>query len=50
MYAIRSYYDDAESKLYKRYINGEPHKDLETGEQLTCSNVVILGTDSYNFV
>lgn len=40
-----SYVYDAESKLYKRYINGEPHKDLDTGEQLTCSNVVILGTD-----
>lgn len=40
-----SYVYDAESKLYKRFINGEPHKDLDTGEQLTCTNVVILGTD-----
>lgn len=39
-----SYVYDEESKLYKRYINGEPHKDLDTGEQLACTNVVVLAT------
>ncbi|WP_334074986.1 MULTISPECIES: DUF3048 domain-containing protein [Paenibacillus] len=40
-----TYEYDAGSKLYKRYINGSPHNDLETGETLTASNVVVLGAD-----
>lgn len=36
---------DAASGRYKRFINGKPHTDLETGEQLTAANVVVLGAE-----
>ncbi|OPA73434.1 hypothetical protein BVG16_28605 [Paenibacillus selenitireducens] len=36
---------DTESKLYKRSINGEPHIDLNSKEQLSATNVVVLGAD-----
>lgn len=36
---------DPQSNSYKRYINGSPHTDLETGEMLTAANVVVLGAD-----
>ncbi|GIO33599.1 MULTISPECIES: DUF3048 domain-containing protein [Paenibacillus] len=41
-YKVEYRYDEA-TKLYKRSINGKPHVDLNTGEQLTATNVVILG-------
>ncbi len=37
-----SYKYNAEDGLYYRYYNGEEHKDGVTGEQLTCSNVIIM--------
>ncbi|MCM3703038.1 DUF3048 domain-containing protein [Paenibacillus macerans] len=40
-----SYEYDAASGRYKRFINGEPHTDLETGEQLTAANVAVLGAE-----
>ncbi|MNW49879.1 putative lipoprotein YerB precursor [compost metagenome] len=40
-----TYEYDAETKLYKRFINGKPHNDLDTGEPITATNVVILGAD-----
>lgn len=40
-----SYEYDEETKLYKRYIDGKPHIDLETEEQLTATNLVVLGAD-----
>ncbi|MGG6313025.1 DUF3048 domain-containing protein [Paenibacillus macerans] len=36
---------DAASGTYKRSINGEPHTDLESGEQLTAANVVVMGAE-----
>ncbi len=36
-----SYLYDVESGLYKRYYNGKEFKDGETGEQITCSNVIV---------
>lgn len=41
-YKVEYRYDEA-SKLYKRSINGKPHIDLNTGEQLAAANVIILG-------
>lgn len=43
-YKVKYEYD-SQSNLYKRYINGSPHTDLETGETLTAANVVVLGAD-----
>lgn len=43
-YKVTYEYDTA-TKLYKRYINGSPHTDLDTGETLTAANVVVLGAD-----
>lgn len=40
-----SYEYDPASKQYKRLINGKPHTDLETGEQLKATNVVVMGAD-----
>ncbi len=36
---------DKESNSYKRVMAGEPHLDLNTGEQIQASNVVILFTN-----
>ncbi|MNW47068.1 putative lipoprotein YerB precursor [compost metagenome] len=40
-----SYLYDAATGQYKRSINGEPHTDLESGEQLTAANVIVMGAD-----
>ncbi|SDF52573.1 Protein of unknown function [Fontibacillus panacisegetis] len=40
-----TYEYDATTKLYKRYINGKPHTDLDTQEPITAANVVVLGAD-----
>ncbi|MFC6231301.1 DUF3048 domain-containing protein [Paenibacillus allorhizosphaerae] len=40
-----SYEFDAASRLYKRFINGVKHIDLNNSEQLTASNVIVMGTD-----
>lgn len=37
-----SYAYDAGSGLYKRSVNGEPHIDKNTGEQLTAANLVFI--------
>lgn len=36
---------DAATGVYKRSINEKPHNDLESGEQLTAANVVVMGAD-----
>lgn len=41
---IVSYRYDAEKRQYLRFINGEPHTDLVSGEQLAAVNLVVLGT------
>lgn len=40
-----SYEFDASTGVYKRSINEKPHNDLESGEQLTAANVVVMGAD-----
>ncbi|MEC0372611.1 DUF3048 domain-containing protein [Paenibacillus chibensis] len=40
-----TYAYNAAGKMYLRSINGKPHIDLNTGEQLTATNVVVLGAD-----
>ncbi|MFC5651413.1 DUF3048 domain-containing protein [Paenibacillus solisilvae] len=41
-YKVSYAYDEA-TKLYLRSINGEPHTDLTTGDQLSATNLVVLG-------
>lgn len=41
---IVSYDYDAATGTYARSINGEPHTDLVSGDQLSTSNVAVLGT------
>ena len=41
---IVTYRYDAEQRRYLRFINGEPHTDLVSGDQLTAVNLVVLGT------
>jgi len=41
---IVTYRYDAEQRRYLRFINGEPHTDLVSGEQLTAVNLAVLGT------
>lgn len=36
---------DPESGLYKRFSDGEPHLDANTGEQVTAANVIVLYAD-----
>ncbi|MWV47077.1 DUF3048 domain-containing protein [Paenibacillus sp. HJL G12] len=43
-YKVSYQYHEA-SKVYQRSINGKPHVDQNTGQQLTATNVVILGAD-----
>lgn len=43
-YSVKWVYDKA-SNSYKRFNGGTPHLDLETKEQLTAKNVVILFAD-----
>ncbi|TCS80606.1 DUF3048 domain-containing protein [Tepidibacillus fermentans] len=40
-YIVGYQYDEA-TKLYKRTINQQPHTDLETKEQLTARNVLVI--------
>lgn len=40
-YAVKWEYD-AESNSYNRFLAGEPHKDLETGNQIAVKNAVVL--------
>lgn len=37
-----SYKYNAEDGLYYRFYNDKPHKDGVTGEQLTCTNVIVM--------
>lgn len=43
-YDVRWEYDSA-TNSYKRFNGGEPHTDLETGDQITAKNVVVLLTE-----
>ncbi|AJY77558.1 hypothetical protein VN24_06755 [Paenibacillus beijingensis] len=38
-----SYDYDPNTKTYGRFINGEPHTDLTSSEQLSASNLVVIG-------
>lgn len=40
-----TYQYDSQLSLYRRLINGKPHVDLNNNEQITTSNVVVLGTE-----
>ncbi|CAG7644079.1 Putative lipoprotein YerB [Paenibacillus solanacearum] len=40
-----SYQFDAATHLYKRFINGVKHIDLNNSEQLAAANVIVMGTD-----
>lgn len=42
-YKVSYTYDEA-AQLYKRFVNGEPHIDLNDESQLAATNLVILGT------
>ncbi|SFM06782.1 Protein of unknown function [Paenibacillus sp. 1_12] len=42
---VVSYQYDPESRLYKRFINGAPHLDLSNNEQLSATNVVVIGAE-----
>ncbi|GBF10795.1 DUF3048 domain-containing protein [Tepidibacillus sp. HK-1] len=39
---IVGYQYDETKKQYNRYINGQPHTDLETEEQLTAKNLLVI--------
>lgn len=43
-YAVSYQYDET-TKLYKRFINGKPHIDFETKEQLTAKNLLVIRAD-----
>ena len=43
-YSVKWVYDKS-SNTYKRFNGGQPHTDLETKEQLTAKNVIILFAD-----
>lgn len=38
---VVSYTYDKDKKMYKRYINGEPHTDKKTGEQILVKNIIL---------
>ena len=42
-----SYEYDAENKVYKRFVNGEAHKDYETGLQYTAKNIITYKLRNY---
>jgi hypothetical protein len=42
---VVSYAYDAQRRIYQRSINGAKHIDLNNQEQLTATNLVVLGTD-----
>jgi len=43
-YAVQYRYD-GEKGAYLRFMDGEPHRDKESGEQITVSNVLVAVTD-----
>lgn len=43
-YLVTYEYDDS-TKLYSRYINGNLHTDLDTGEPITTTNVIVMGAE-----
>jgi hypothetical protein len=43
-YVVSYSYDEA-SRTYKRSINNAPHQDADTKEQLSATNVIVLGAD-----
>ncbi len=43
LYAVEWQYDSS-TKMYNRVMAGEPHVDLNTGEQIAAANVVVLLT------
>ncbi len=42
-----SYQYDAKSKVYKRFVNGNPHKDFITGKQYTFKNIIVVQVGNY---
>ncbi len=40
-YVVDYQYDEA-NQIYKRSVNGKPHADLETKEQLTAKNILVV--------
>lgn len=46
-YQYRSYTYDATNKYYLRYMNGKPHKDADTGEQLHYKNIIVAYVSNY---
>ena len=42
---VVTYSYDEDSKTYKRSINNTPHEDADTKEQLSATNVIVLGAD-----
>lgn len=42
---IVGYQYDEQAGVYKRYINGKPHTDYETGKQLTATNILVARAD-----
>lgn len=43
-----NYRYDEEEKVYYRYINSEPHTELETGEQYTADRIIVRETSHSN--
>jgi len=40
-YTVTSYEFDEATRTHKRFINGQPHVDRETGKQITATNIII---------
>lgn len=47
-YSTSSYEYDVENKVYKRFVNGEAHKDYVTGEQYTFKNIITYQVRNYD--
>ncbi len=45
-YSVRYEYDSV-SGLYKRFINGNIHKDVESNNQLTAKNIIVINVKGY---
>lgn len=45
-YTVKYVYNE-ETKLYERFINGRKHTDLESKNQLTAKNIIILNVKNY---
>ena len=43
-----SYTYDADTKVYKRFVNGKEHKDYVTKEQYTFKNIITYQVNNYN--